>query len=70
LNQRPPIFPTPVPLSEQEQLLLRYVAGTPQQELIAQSHPEEPPVVAPDQTQATPAIPDLSHIPQGLGNTR
>jgi hypothetical protein len=67
LNRRPPIFPTPVPLSEQEQLLLRYVAGTPREELIAQSHPEEPPVIDPDQSQA---IPDLSHVPQTLSNTQ
>src|SRR5262249_57257448 len=67
LNRRPQIFPTPTPLSEQEQLLLRYVAGTPREELIAQSHPDEPPVIAPDQSQA---IPDLSHIPQTFSNTR
>lgn len=67
LNRRPAIFPTPTPLSEQEQLLLRYLTGTPQEELIAQSRPEEPPVMNPDQSQA---IPDLSHVPQTLSNTR
>jgi hypothetical protein len=67
LNQRPQIFPTPTPLSEQEQLLLRYFAGTPREEVIAQSHPDEPPVSGQDQTEA---IPDLSHIPQRLSNTR
>jgi hypothetical protein len=45
LKDRPAVFPTPTPLSEQEQLLLRYYAGTPREELIAQSHPDEPPVV-------------------------
>jgi len=50
LNQRPQIFPTPTPLSEQEQLLLRYVARTPREEVVAQSHPDEPPVADRDQT--------------------
>lgn len=68
LNQRPAVFPTPTPLSEQEQLLLRYYASTPREEVIAQSHPDEPPVVGDhDQTEA---IPDLMHIPQKLSNTR
>jgi len=68
LRKRPAVFPTPTPLSEQEQLLLRYYAGTPREEVIAQSHPDEPPVVG-DQDQ-TEAIPDLMHIPQKLSNTR
>jgi hypothetical protein len=68
LSQRPAIFPTPTPLSEQEKLLLSYVAGTPREELIAQSHPDEPLVVG-DQDQ-TEAIPDLTLIFQKLGNTR
>jgi hypothetical protein len=68
LNQRPAIFPTPTPLSEQEKLLLSYLAGTPREEVVAQSHPDEPPVVG-DQDQ-TEAIPDLTLIPQKLGNTR
>jgi hypothetical protein len=67
LNQRPQVFPTPTPLSEQEQLLLRYFAGTPREEVVAQSRPEEPPVTTEDQTEA---IPDLMHIPQKLSNTR
>ena len=67
LSQRPRIFPTPTPLSEQEQLLLRYVAGTPREEVVAQSHPDEPPVSGQDQTEA---IPDLSHVLPRLGNTR
>src|SRR5579864_7911544 len=68
LNQRPAVFPTPTPLSEQEKLLLRYLAGTPREEVIAESHPDEPPVVG-NQDQ-TKAIPDLTLIPQKLGNTR
>lgn len=68
LWDRPAVFPTPTPLSEQEKLLLSYVAGTPREEVIAQSHPDEPPVVG-DQEQ-TEAIPDLTHIPQKVSNTR
>ncbi len=68
LNERPAVFPTPTPLSEQEKLLLSYLAGTPREEMIAQSHPDEPPVVG-DQDQ-TEAIPDLMHIPQKVSNTR
>jgi hypothetical protein len=67
-SQRPPVFPTPTPLSEQERLLLSYYSRTPREEMIAQSHPDEPPVVG-DQDQ-TEAIPDLMHIPQKLSNTR
>jgi hypothetical protein len=68
LSERPAVFPTPTPLSEQEKLLLSYLAGTPREEVIAQSHPDEPPVVG-DQDQ-TEAIPDLRLIPQKFGNTR
>jgi len=68
LNQRPAVFPTPTPLSEQEKLLLSYLAGTPREEVVAESHPDEPPVVG-DRDQ-TETIPDLKLIPQKLGNTR
>ena len=68
LNKRPAIFPTPTPLSEQERLLLSYYSHTPREEVMAQSHPDEPPVVG-DQDQ-TEAVPDLTHIPQKLSNTR
>jgi hypothetical protein len=68
LSERPAVFPTPTPLSEQEKLLLSYLAGTPREEVIAQSHPDEPPVVG-DQDQ-TEAIPDLTLIPKKFGNTR
>ena len=68
LNHRPAVFPTPTPLSEQERPLLQYCSRTPREEMIAQSHPDEPPVAG-DQDQ-TEAIPDLMHIPQKLSNTR
>jgi len=67
-SQRPAVFPTPTPLSEQERLLLSYYSRTPREEVIAQSHPDEPPVMG-DQDQ-TEAIPDLMHIPQKFSNTR
>ena len=68
LNERPAVFPTPTPLSEQEKLLLSYLAGTPREQVIAQSHTDEPSVVG-DQDQ-TEAIPNPMHIPQKLSNTR
>lgn len=68
LRDRPAVFPTPTPLSDQEQLLLRYLSGTPREEVVAQSHPDEPPAVG-EQDQ-TEAIPDLTHIPQKVSNTR
>jgi hypothetical protein len=67
-SHRPAVFPTPTPLSEQERLLLQYYSGTPREEVIAQSHPDEPPVAG-DQDQ-TEAMPDLTHIPQKTSNTR
>jgi hypothetical protein len=39
---RQEVFPTPVPLSEQERLLLGYMARTPKQEVIAQGRTEKP----------------------------
>jgi hypothetical protein len=41
-DTRPDRFPTPTPLTDQEKLLLRYLARTARQEVIAQSHPDEP----------------------------
>jgi hypothetical protein len=41
---RQEVFPAPSPLSEQEQLALRYLRSTPRSELVAMSQPEpEPP---------------------------
>lgn len=40
IDVRQEIFPTPVPLSEQEVLLLQYLSQTPRQEKLAQSHPD------------------------------
>jgi hypothetical protein len=37
---RQEVFPSPSPLSEQEKLLLQYLARTPRAEIIAQSHPD------------------------------
>lgn len=36
LAERPAVFPTPVPLTEQERLMFTYVANTPRQEVVAQ----------------------------------
>ncbi len=41
-DTRPEVFPTPSPLSDQEKLMLRYLAHTTKQEIIAQSHPDKP----------------------------
>jgi hypothetical protein len=41
-DNRPDVFPTPTPLSDQEKLLLRYLARTPRNEITAQSHGDEP----------------------------
>jgi hypothetical protein len=46
---RQPVFPTPVALSPQEEILLRYLARTPKQEVVAQSHADEPPPEAGEQ---------------------
>jgi hypothetical protein len=67
-KQRPAIFPTPTPLSEQEQLLLRYMERTPREEMVAQSHAEEPPIAATDQSDI--GVPDLVLVPQKPSNTR
>lgn len=38
---RQEVFPTPVPLSEQEALMLRYLAGTPRSEVAVHAHEDE-----------------------------
>jgi hypothetical protein len=40
---RQEVFPSRTPLSEQELTLLRYLKGTPKEEVIAQSRPDPPP---------------------------
>jgi len=40
-SNRPAIFPTPVPVSEQEGFMFLYLAITPKEELIAQGYREE-----------------------------
>jgi hypothetical protein len=68
LEHRPAVFPTPTGLSEQEKLLLSYYARTPREELIAQSHPDDPPIATDDQSNI--AVPDLVFVPQKSSNTR
>ncbi|HET9365600.1 MAG TPA: hypothetical protein VFP71_11390 [Candidatus Angelobacter sp.] len=70
LDQRPQVFPTPTPLSEQEKLLMSYYARTPRDELIAQSHPEEPPLTGEGESDSDIAVPDLTFVPQKSSNTR
>jgi uncharacterized membrane protein YdfJ with MMPL/SSD domain len=68
INQRPAVFPSPSPLTEQEKLLLSYYARTPREELVAQSHPDEPPAIGDDESRI--AVPDLISVPQKSSNTR
>jgi hypothetical protein len=68
LHRRPPVFPTPTPLSEQERLLLSYYTHTPREELIAQSHPEDSPIAGEDQSNI--AVPEMIFVPQKSSNTR
>jgi hypothetical protein len=51
---RQEVFPTPTPLSDQERLLFRYLASTPQREIIAQSHSDEPAAPMPFSPLALP----------------
>lgn len=41
---RKEVFPTPEPMSQQDMLLLRYLAATPHEELVAESRPDPPPL--------------------------
>ena len=41
-SDRPSVFPTPAGLSEQEKLMLAYIAQTPKEEFIAQMRPPNP----------------------------
>ncbi len=42
LSDRPSVFPTPADLSEQEKLMLAYIAQTPKEEIIAQLRTPDP----------------------------
>jgi hypothetical protein len=67
-DMRPDAFPTPTPLSEQERLLLRYLAGTPKEEIVAQSHVDEPPQDSLPENQT--ALPGPAINNSHLSNTR
>jgi len=54
---RQAVFPTPTPLSDQERLLLRYLAGTPKEEVAIQSRSDEP-VEGPE-----PLVPQVQQFP-------
>ena len=58
---RQEVFPSPAPLSEQERLLLGYLAGTPQEEVIAQSRQERPLIDETSEGQPSPEIQPLQH---------
>ena len=60
-------FPTPVPLSEQERFLLRYMAGTPRDEIMAQSR-ADPEKGAPEESGDSPR--DMSQVFQRTSDTR
>lgn len=66
---RQEVFPSRSPLSEQEKLLLRYLANTPRQELIAQSRPD-PPEEVDDNDSREPRPQNLTQVPQRNSNTR
>lgn len=42
VDVRREVFPTPVPLSEQERLLLQYLRRTPREEVASHAHEDEP----------------------------
>jgi len=58
---RQEVFPAPTPISEQERLLLGYLAGTPQQEVIAQSRPERPVLDEGLESEPSPEVQPLQH---------
>jgi len=64
LSDRPTIFPTPMPLSEQEGFMFLYLANTPREELIAQGHREEEKDDGfwDDSSQSSPAPQPSGHI--------
>lgn len=66
---RQEVFPSRSPLSEQEKLLLRYLAHTPREELIAQSRPDPPPEDD-DDDSGEPSPQNLTQVPSRNSNTR
>ena len=61
------VFPTPVALSEQERLLLRYMAGTPRDEIMAQSR-ADPEKGAPEEPGDSPR--DMTQVFQRASDTQ
>lgn len=55
-DMRQEVFPTPNPLSEQERLLLRYLAGTPGEEVATHAREDEPP------EKGGPLVPESQRI--------
>ena len=64
---RQEVFPTPTPPSEQERLLLGYLARTPRQEIIAQSRPDMP---AAEETPEEQLVPETQPVVQRSNSTR
>jgi len=67
---RQEVFPSPSPLSDQEKLLFRYLARTPREELVGQSHPD-PPAELSDGNDSKESNPNnLTQVQQRNSNTR
>jgi len=64
---RKEVFPTPEPPSEQERLLMGYLARTPQQEIIAQSKPDRPLL---DETLEEQIVPETQPVVPRSNSTR
>ena len=64
---RQEVFPTPAPLSDQERMLLGYLAGTPRQEIIAQSKPDQPSL---DETLEEQIVPETQPVIQRSNSTQ
>lgn len=65
VDLRQEVFPTPNPLSEQERLLLQYLAGTPRDEVVTHAREDEP------AEKEAPDVPESQRINgSGIFNTR
>ena len=64
---RQEVFPTATPLSDQERMLLGYLAGTPRQEIIAQSKPDQPSL---DETLEEQIVPETQPVVQRSNSTQ